>query len=270
MDLNLQRLQHMFRKVRLLDTVEHTRYWMNIARNYKKDLKFVRQNPDFPVPPKHLAYDAFGGSNWPRYKVAGEETAEFIVSLLQKHCAKYPIERILEWGCGPGRVIRHLPRVMGSATTIFGSDYNSETIEWCRQHIEPVTFVQNKLNPPLPFEESFIDCIYAISVLTHLSETLCREWIAEIKRVLKPKGLLILTTKCDYENDHLLLPQEKKTYNSHGIIVRGNVQEGKKMFGAFHSPIFMQQKLLKGLEILEYKPAGCPCNSQDLWIAKKT
>ena len=148
MNPRLQHIQHALRQLQLLKLVEGIRYWMSIARNYRRNAEFVKQNPDFPLPPKHLAYDAYASPDWPRYKLTGEATAEFIANLLRTHLSEHPIERILEWGCGPGRVIRHLPLTLGPSASVYGSDFNEETIQWCSQHIRQVTFVQNALKPP--------------------------------------------------------------------------------------------------------------------------
>ena len=51
---------------------------------------------------------------------------------------------ILDWGCGPGRIVRHLPSIVSKAK-IFGSDYNEESINWCRENIEDVGFEVNGL-----------------------------------------------------------------------------------------------------------------------------
>ena len=103
---------------------------------------------------------------------------------------------VLEWGCGPGRVIRHLPALLNEAT-IIGSDFNSESIDWCSKHILDVTFVKNELEPPLPFEKNLFDFIYAISVFTHLSESSCHQWIDELVRIIKPNGILMIWTNGD-------------------------------------------------------------------------
>ena len=140
--------------------------------------------------------------------------------MLQKpHFSGYKFRRIVEWGCGPGCVVRLLTSVLGPGVEVYGSGYNPETIEWCKKHIKQVTFVQNAMKPPLAFEEDFFDCVYAIFVFTHLSEVSNYEWIHGLMRVVKPQGLVILTTKGNYYYQNILLPKEKKIYDSHGIVV---------------------------------------------------
>lgn len=58
-------------------------------------------------------------------------------------------------------------------------------------------FHRNELSPPLPFGDGSLDCVYAISVLTHLSEKSHFEWVAELRRVIKPRGIIAITTHSD-------------------------------------------------------------------------
>jgi hypothetical protein len=50
---------------------------------------------------------------------------------------------------------------------------------------------------------------------------------------------------------------------------RGNVEEGKKMFWASHSPDYLRKKLFKKFEVVEHIPEGFPRVGQDLWIIQK-
>jgi ubiquinone/menaquinone biosynthesis C-methylase UbiE len=45
----------------------------------------------------------------------------------------------------------------------------------------------------LPYPDAHFDGIYCLSVFTHLDETRQHEWLAELSRVLKPGGVLLLS-----------------------------------------------------------------------------
>ena len=47
--------------------------------------------------------------------------------------------------------------------------------------------------PPLPYADGSFDLIYGVSVFTHLSEEHQRAWLPELRRILKPGGLLLLS-----------------------------------------------------------------------------
>jgi predicted SAM-dependent methyltransferase len=111
--------------------------------------------------------------------------------------------------------------------------------------------------------------VYCISVFTHLSVTTGISWVNELFRVLKPGGILIITTLGDKSYHTELLPREKRTYEKEGIVIRGQYKEGKKMHLAMHNPLYVKNTLLRKFEIMEHLPAGFPYIDQDCWIAKK-
>ncbi|HBG05738.1 MAG: hypothetical protein A2075_06115 [Geobacteraceae bacterium GWC2_58_44] len=264
-----QYAQQFFRKTHLLNFVEYIDYLFSVVGSFKRNSSFVKRHPDFTLPPRHLAYDAYSAPDWEFYKESGEESAVYLRDVMLQYSGSGPADSVLEWGCGPGRIIRHLPEFCGETTAYFGTDYNGETIKWCSSNISGINFSVNNLNPPLSFASGNFDFIYAISVFTHLSEPVGLKWIEELHRLLKPNGVLLITLKGDNYHDRLL-PDEKVTYDSAGIVVRGNVTEGKKMFATFHNPKYVREKLLSKFQILNHITEHSPLSEQDTWIAKKT
>jgi SAM-dependent methyltransferase len=49
--------------------------------------------------------------------------------------------------------------------------------------------------PPTSFPDQMFDLIYSYSVFSHLSEEAHLAWLKEFKRIMKPGGLLIVTTR---------------------------------------------------------------------------
>jgi ubiquinone/menaquinone biosynthesis C-methylase UbiE len=162
-------------------------------------------------------------------------------------------------------VIRHCARTCGPRITLYGTDYNQETVAWCRDHLDGITFHVNGLAPPLPFADAFLDCVYAISVLTHLSEDRHFDWINELARVVRPGGIVVLTTHGDASRDRLL-ESEKLRYAAGELVVRGQVQEGKKWYLAYQSAAFMRDQLLKNWEVVSHTPYS---TTQDAWVARR-
>lgn len=270
MNKNLQKLQHILRHLHLLNAIEHIRYRWSVVKNSKKNRIFKQEHPGFALPPAHLAYDAYSAPDWEYYYRSGIGMAEYLVSVLKKYTGDAPPSDILEWGCGPARIIRHLPGLLGPDTRIYGSDYNPETIQWAQQHIEGIAFSKNELKPPLPFDDASFDFVYAFSVFTHLSESVGQEWIDELARVLKDDGILFFKANGDQVAEYLL-PREKDVYDTKGFIQRGNQTEGKKMFGAFHAPEYVRKHMLKPYTVLEHIPGGQVhyLHIQDGWIVRR-
>lgn len=148
------------------------------------------------IPPEALQIRVTGAAAGEFHRT-GRRTAEQIEQILA--AGGQPLRshgKILDFGCGPGRVVDCL-RDMHPGAELHGCDIDAEAIEWAQGALgDRASFHVNPLAPPLPFENESFDLIYGISVFTHLPEDLQRDWLFELRRVLKPGGVL-LTTKLD-------------------------------------------------------------------------
>lgn len=104
------------------------------------------------------------------------------------------VESILDFGCGWGRITRCFLRDI-PADRIYGCDVQQDMITLCEKAIRNSHFTQNNPYPPMDFDDETFDIIYAYSVFSHLSENAHLQWLAEFHRLLKPRGLLIVTTR---------------------------------------------------------------------------
>jgi SAM-dependent methyltransferase len=264
------KIQAILRKIGFLPLAEQIRYMYKVWSLQRANNDFIKENQDFALPTAFLAFDAYSAPDWSFYKKSGEGTASFLVNdIISKYLDTQLTLSVYEWGCGPARVIRHLPANLNNKASVFGSDYNKETIEWCTKSINNVSFSWNSLNPPLSYEDNKFDFIYSISVFTHLSESTGLNWAKELYRVLKPNGVLLITTSGDNAYETELLDNEKKEYKDHGVVVRGEYEEGKKMYLTRHNPSYVKEKLLKNFEFIKHAPAGFPFIEQDYWLVRK-
>jgi len=253
------------RKLRLLECADRIIYVKDLVWNARANRIFMSAHRDFPCPASRLAFDAYGTTNRQHYYDSGAKCAAFVADVIKRNLLSDNI-RVCEWGCGPARVIRHIRGALRHGNVeLYGADYNAESIEWCSKHIAGVKFFQNEPQPPLPFESASFDCVYAISVFTHLSEAMHFAWIKELNRVLRPKGLLMITTHGNMASDRLL-QHEKASYDAGRIVVRGGVTEGKKWYLAYHPSEFMRHRLLNEFEILSH--SQLLDTTQDLWLAR--
>ena len=74
-----------------------------------------------------------------------------------------------------------------------GSDVDAEAIGWLKQAYPDLGLAVNSFTPPLPFEDDEFDVVVSYSVFTHLDESLQFAWLRELRRVLAPDGLALLT-----------------------------------------------------------------------------
>lgn len=88
----------------------------------------------------------------------------------------------LDAGCGTGLILRHLP--IGSV----GLDINPRNINKAKRHAPKANLVEGDI-VKMPFSDRYFSCVICTEVLEHLVKP--EPALAEIKRVLKPKGRLI-------------------------------------------------------------------------------
>ncbi|MBA7611940.1 Ubiquinone biosynthesis O-methyltransferase [subsurface metagenome] len=101
-----------------------------------------------------------------------------------------PREKVLDLGCGNGRLLQIFKEIDIDYT---GVDSSEKLIEIAKKLYPNAKFqVADALHPPFP--TNHFDKIYSIAVLHHIPSSQLRlEFLDEVKRVLKPDGLLILT-----------------------------------------------------------------------------
>jgi SAM-dependent methyltransferase len=118
-----------------------------------------------------------------------------VLSVIGKSIRDY--SRVLDWGCGCGRILLHLKDVC-QKIELYGVDIDSEAIAWAQQHIAWAECTVCDGLPPLSFPNGFFDLIYNCSVMTHLDEQYQDAWLDELQRVVNPYGLVLLTVSGDY------------------------------------------------------------------------
>lgn len=104
--------------------------------------------------------------------------------------------RVLDYGCGGGRLTRFLSQ--SSAYETYGSDVNEDIVDWCASNLDGVTTRKNGALPPLAFDSASMDFIYAYSVFSHFPEENHKSWLAEMERVAAPGGIVLLTTHTEH------------------------------------------------------------------------
>jgi len=173
---------------------------------------------------------------------------------------------ILDFGCGCGRVARHLQDFPGQ---LFGSDIDRHAVDWCREHLPFGGFSHNELEPPLALASESIDVAFAYSVLTHLPVALQQAWVAELTRIVRPGGLLLITTHGERYLTRLD-DDERRRFRNGEVIVRFEEVAGTNLCTAFHPPEYVLHTLASGLQVLDFVAEGAKGNPyQDLYLLRK-
>jgi len=152
-----------------------------------------RSRQPLPVPPPMLRYRVHGRLKADGYLEIGKRCANDIKSLVRTTGKElFDFNRVLDFGCGNGRVIRNFYDKPESCQ-LYGTDIDKDSINWCRNHLPLAQWDVNDFMPPMKYADGSFDCVYAISVFTHLDEEMQFAWLKELNRVTKPGAILVLT-----------------------------------------------------------------------------
>jgi SAM-dependent methyltransferase len=121
-----------------------------------------------------------------------------------------PDGRVLDIGCGIGRMARPLAGYLGSDGSYDGFDVNAQGIAWCQpRYADRPNFrfvladIHNAVYNPggtqtavdyrFPYDDDAFDLVFATSVFTHLMTAEALHYLDEVARVLAPGARALLT-----------------------------------------------------------------------------
>ena len=154
--------------------------------------------PTPPQPPAHLLDGVGPGEFW--------QTGREMVALIRQEARLRPDDRILDIGCGLGRVAWPLSEELDERGTYDGLDTLDIYIDWCRNGLglDPDRFrfhlvdvyssmynPAGKLKPEtlrFPFDNQSFSLVIATSLFTHLSAAATVNYLTEIARMLEKGG----------------------------------------------------------------------------------
>jgi len=226
-----------------------------------------------PIPPLDLRMRVsniadeteFGSSGW-------HSAADFRRALSGVGVHIPNVSRILEWGCGCGRILSQLP-VDPSRQELHGCDIDGEAIDWLQANYPQFRTVRNEGLPPLPYAAGYFDLILNHSVLTHLDEAYQDAWLAELGRILAPDGVLALTVHGPFAYRRWLgslaaddpATEEFKRVSQEALETRGIWFLADGAWGdtfpdyyqsTFHAPWYIFEHWTRYFDILSYVPRG--------------
>jgi SAM-dependent methyltransferase len=148
---------------------------------------------DLPVPPPRFRF-GYSPDDTAHYLVWGRYDHDELRAVLTSHAETTAGLSILDLGCSSGRVLRHFQHEWRTENwKLHGCDIQALAIQWLRDCFpRHFTVVTTTTLPHLPFPDASFDFIYGISVFTHI-KYLWDAWLLELRRVLKPGGLLVQT-----------------------------------------------------------------------------
>jgi SAM-dependent methyltransferase len=166
-------------------------FWLwAFTEGYRTDARLRALLPEFP--PEDVQYRFTGA--------AGDQTLReafdfycLVRRLVHDH-RREPLTTALEFGCGWGRIIRLFLRDV-DGENLWGVDCMPQAIDICQDTNRSARFQRIEPFPPSGLPANTFDLVYAYSVFSHLSEEAHDRWLQEFREILRPGGLLVLTTR---------------------------------------------------------------------------
>lgn len=246
-------------------------------RDIARRLRFLPRNwryilhgaPDgLPLPPLRLVNLATGQPDFHWLLEGGSAAAQSIMEVLRRNGVE--LEKagsLLDFGCGCGRVLRQWRSLEN--VEVHGTDYNLALVEWCRRNLRFASVSANSPAPPLPYAESAFDLVYALSVFTHFPEELQLPWIAELRRITRPGGHILITTHGERYLESLSADEQSR-FRAGKLVVKYGDVAFTNTCGAYHPQPYVREELGRGLICIDFIPEGAKGNPhQDLYLFQK-
>jgi 2-polyprenyl-3-methyl-5-hydroxy-6-metoxy-1,4-benzoquinol methylase len=211
-----------------------------------------------PPPPRHLQERVVGG-----YVGSFVRSGVELVAVLERLLADAgrPLRNaasVLDFGCGCGRLSRALQAAAPGAD-LHGCDIDPEPIAWLQANLGGVaTFATIPHAPPTAYADGAFDLIVGVSVFTHLPEELQFAWLAELQRITRPEGMLVLTVHGTNHHE-LLPPSERARLEQDGFWYRSQADghpDGLPDFyqNAYHVPAYVERVWGRWFEVVAQVP----------------
>ncbi|KQC12289.1 MAG: hypothetical protein APR63_02805 [Desulfuromonas sp. SDB] len=133
----------------------------------------------------------FDGLNPENYDFSQSKPLTELVDFCHKHL--HPGETVLDLACGGGRNSHFLAE---SGYQVYGVDFSESAIEFCRKRFSrfslPGVFKVGSMDH-IPFPDRSFGAVFCIAAIDHVRYEAAQKAIGEMRRVLKPEKLMLLT-----------------------------------------------------------------------------
>jgi trans-aconitate methyltransferase len=230
-------------------------YWVQKLKNAQRNRAFKKEHPEVVLPDDFTMFEAFGLDYYNYYNMGLASAQDLLQQVSAFVDVNRPI-RMLDWGCGPARITRHLPQLLAPGSVVMGTDYNQHTISWCNKALakEGLAFYLNAAAPPLHPDIQQMDWVLSISVVTHLPDHLIKAWFNAIHAAMCPKGVMLFSFQGKvYEQK--LEKHELTQLLQTGCFCREHDKEGTQLYQTFHTAQYMSKILQDaGFSVLQHIP----------------
>ncbi|HMJ34365.1 MAG TPA: class I SAM-dependent methyltransferase [Baekduia sp.] len=209
-----------------------------------------------PLPPMSLAERvgslADADDPWTTFDLHGAGARAAIEAALGEDWT-WEGKAVLDFGAGIGRTLRHFVPELEIAD-FHACDIDVESVQWLQQNFPAVQSFTNEEMPPIDRPAETFDVIYAVSVFTHLLDSWA-EWLLEMRRLLKPGGVLVASFMTAADYDWLPgTPYDDERMGMFGWAAGQPWDKGGPM--VMHSPWWITEHWGRAMDVVRFVPSG--------------
>ena len=235
--------------------------------------RYVKQYDLAGIPDAPLRYRVWGDPNIHSFLGSGIRCGEDIKGALQAIGMELTyFHRILDFGCGCGRILMFVKSELHPLAALYGTDIDKEAIDYCASTYAH-RFQQNHHHPPLPYSSGFFDLVLAVGVFRHLNEYDQFIWLDELKRILKPYGIALVSLHGRYCWQNFP-PRERKILETQGFLFKPlRDPYHRRVFpqwyqASYHNKTYITEHYSRYFHVLSYLTRGIE-NETDLVVLQK-
>jgi SAM-dependent methyltransferase len=223
------------------------------------------------LPPALLRFKVRGSPSGDAFAAIGRRCAQDIRAVLRAAGRELAECRsILDFGCGCGGTLVWLQDLAPTAS-MSGTDIDRGAIDWCRANMPFARFATNDALPPLDYADTSFDLVYAISVFTHLDEDFQFRWLQELRRVVAPGGVCLISLHGPGSWNEIPARDEATLASNGFVFVRTEVNRG--LFPdwyqtAFHTRSYVEAQFSRYFDVIGFVPRGM-ANHQDVVVLQR-
>jgi SAM-dependent methyltransferase len=236
-------------------------------------------------PPRRMVEEVGGGY---------EQTGQHFMQIFRDLADLKPKERVLEIGCGVGRIALPLATYLEPPGAYDGLDVVAAPVRWCQQHITPrypafrfahADIYNTSYNPAgrvrasdyaFPYPDGTFDFVFLTSVFTHMLPKDMQNYLGQCARVMKPHARCLITFFLINEEILGLLRSGKSMLDFPNVYAnyRTAFKDNPEAVLAYDEPFIRDCYLASGLEITDVRYGAWSgrangMSGQDIIVARR-
>ena len=261
-------LLRILRAARLIGCADKVVAWWAALQSRRANDAYRRAHPQRAFPDPRHAFEVAGHASLESFDRSGAVHAKTIADLLRE--GDLPASpRILEWGCGPGRILAHLaPALSDPGATLHGCDPDARSIEFAQRAYPAIAFQRIAPAPPTTYGPARFDAIYGVSIFTHLDEASAKAWAGEIARLCAPGGCVLVTSHGASAAERLA-SAEKRAFDSGRYVVLRGARVGSRTYASYFSEAAGRRLFEPFFAELAFRDAAAADLGQDIWLLRR-